>query len=60
MRSSAFDGLVLSDLESGVASFHNALCDLLPVLELEQAPEEGRLKQANQELRAQHKVAAVS
>jgi phenylpropionate dioxygenase-like ring-hydroxylating dioxygenase large terminal subunit len=60
MRSSAFDGLMLSDLESGVAAFHNALRDELPVLELEQAPAQGSLKQVNQELRAKARVSAAS
>ncbi len=32
---------------------------VLPVLELEQAPEAGTLKQVNQQLQAQHKVAAA-
>ena len=60
MRSSAFDGLMLSDIELGVASFHNALRDVLPVLELAQAPESGTLKQENERLLAQRKVAAAS
>ena len=60
MRSSAFDGLMLSDIELGVASFHNALRDVLPVLELAQAPESGTLQQENERLRAQRKVAAAS
>jgi phenylpropionate dioxygenase-like ring-hydroxylating dioxygenase large terminal subunit len=59
MRSSAFDGLMLSDIELGVASFHNVR-DVLPVLELAQAPESGTLKQENERLLAQRKVAAAS
>jgi hypothetical protein len=51
---------MLSDLESGVAAFHNALRDELPVLELEQAPAQGSLKQVNQELRAKARVSAAS
>ena len=60
MRSRAFDGLLLSDLEVGVASFHNALRDVLPVLNLEQPPEPGTLRRINAELLAQNKVAAAS
>ena len=59
MRSSAFDGLMLSDLELGVASFHNALRDLLPVMELETAPEPGTLQQVNERLLAEARVSAV-
>lgn len=60
MRSRAFDGLMLSDLEIGVASFHNALRDVLPVLTLEQPPAAGTLEQVNATMLAQNKVAAAS
>ncbi len=60
MRSRAFDGLMLSDLELGVASFHNALRDVLPVLELEQAPASGTLRQVNESLLAENRVAATA
>jgi phenylpropionate dioxygenase-like ring-hydroxylating dioxygenase large terminal subunit len=60
MRSRAFDGLMLSDLEIGVASFHNALRDVLPVLTLEQPPAAGTLEQVNAKLLAQNKVAVAS
>ena len=59
MRSSAFDGVLLSDLELGVASFQNKLRELLPVVGLQQAPERGQLKATNERLLAQGKVAAV-
>ncbi|UCH39458.1 MAG: aromatic ring-hydroxylating dioxygenase subunit alpha [Gammaproteobacteria bacterium] len=59
MRSSTYDGLMLSDLELGVASFHNALRDVLPVLDLAQSPEPGTLEQVNANLLAQNKVAAA-
>ncbi len=59
MRSSAFDGLMLSDLELGVASFHNALRDVLPVMELENAPEPGSLRETNDRLLAEGKLSAV-
>ncbi len=60
MRSSAFDGLMLSDKEVGVAAFHNKLRKVLPVLTLDQAPEEGCLKQINEQMLSQDKFAAVS
>jgi hypothetical protein len=60
MRSSAFDGALLSDLELGIASFQNQLREVLPVVALEQEPEAGSLQQVNEHMRAQGKVAAVS
>jgi phenylpropionate dioxygenase-like ring-hydroxylating dioxygenase large terminal subunit len=59
MRSSAFDGVLLSDLELGVASFQNQLRELLPVVTQPQAPEKGGLKAVNDRLRAKGKVSAV-
>jgi phenylpropionate dioxygenase-like ring-hydroxylating dioxygenase large terminal subunit len=50
MRSSAFDGFVLSDLESGVRAYHDRLREVLPVLNLAAAPPQGTLAQRNQEL----------
>ena len=59
MRSSAFDGVILSDLELGVGSFQNQLRELLPVVSLDQEPEAGSLKEVNERLRSQANVAAV-
>lgn len=59
MRSAAFDGLVLSDLELGVASFQNRLRELLPVVRLEQEPESGSLREVNARMQKQANVAAV-
>jgi phenylpropionate dioxygenase-like ring-hydroxylating dioxygenase large terminal subunit len=59
MRSSAFDRVMLSDLELGVAAFQNQLRDLLPVVSLPEAPEEGSLQATNERLREQGKVSAV-
>jgi phenylpropionate dioxygenase-like ring-hydroxylating dioxygenase large terminal subunit len=59
MRSSAFDGVMLSDLELGVGSFQNRLREILPVVSLDQAPEAGSLKEVNERLRSQANVAAV-
>jgi len=59
MRSSAFDGVILSDLELGVGSFQNQLREILPVVKLDQAPAAGSLKKVNERLRSQANVAAV-
>jgi len=59
MRSSAFDAVLLSDLELGLASFQNQLRELLPVVKQPQAPEKGSLKAVNDRLRAKGKVSAV-
>jgi hypothetical protein len=59
MRSSAFDGALLSDFELGVASFQNKLRELLPVVALQQEPEKGGLKALNEHLLAKNDVAAV-
>jgi hypothetical protein len=59
MRSRAFDGAILSDLEINVAAFQNRLREDLPVVRLDEAPEAGRLKATNERLLAQGKVAAV-
>lgn len=50
MRSSAFDGLLLSDLEYGVRAYHDRLRRLMPVLNLETAPPHGHLADRNREL----------
>jgi phenylpropionate dioxygenase-like ring-hydroxylating dioxygenase large terminal subunit len=60
MRSSAFDGVLLSDLELGVASFQNQLREILPVVSLDEKPATGSLKQVNDSMLAKDKVAAVS
>ncbi len=60
MRSSAFDEVLLSDLELGICSFQNQLRDLIPVVGLDQAPESGNLKQVNQHLVDQRKLTSVA
>ena len=60
MRSSAFDGVLLSDLELGIGSFQNRLREILPVVSLADAPVAGSLRQVNERLLAQGKVAAVN
>ncbi|MFT5658786.1 MAG: phenylpropionate dioxygenase-like ring-hydroxylating dioxygenase large terminal subunit [Gammaproteobacteria bacterium] len=50
MRSSAFEGAIMSDLELGVCEFHNQLRETLPVVGLDEAPADGSLSAANQAL----------
>ncbi|PSJ56809.1 aromatic ring-hydroxylating oxygenase subunit alpha [Kumtagia ephedrae] len=52
MLSDAFSGFYLSDLEYGVRSHHDHLRGLLPVLELETAPEEKDMWGLNEALRS--------
>lgn len=47
MKSSAFDGLMLSDLESGVMQYHAALRQEMPVMEQATKPEGGTLAALN-------------
>ena len=47
--SSGFDGVILSDLENGVRSYHDELRRLFPVLD-EDEPEPGTLRQRNADL----------
>ena len=51
--SSAFDGIILSDLEYGVKSYHDQLRDLFPVLTLEEPPAPGTLAEVNAEMLAE-------
>lgn len=51
MKSSAFDGFYLSDLERGVRSHHDQLRALLPVMTLDQPPPGRDLASLNAELR---------
>ena len=50
MKSSAFEGFHLSDLEYGVRRHHDRLRGILPVLTLEIPPAEADLAQLNQEM----------
>ncbi|MFT5502909.1 MAG: phenylpropionate dioxygenase-like ring-hydroxylating dioxygenase large terminal subunit [Gammaproteobacteria bacterium] len=52
MQSSAFDGLLLSDLEIGVGAFQNQMRQKLPVVTLKNPPASGELKAINQEMLA--------
>lgn len=50
MQSTAFDNFHLSDLEYGVRRHHDGLRSLMPVLDAEVAPAEGRLAEINENL----------
>ncbi|MGD2172717.1 MAG: aromatic ring-hydroxylating dioxygenase subunit alpha [Gammaproteobacteria bacterium] len=60
MRSSAFEGAMLSDLELGVAALQNRLREILPVVGLPSAPEGDSLREVNERLRKEDRVAAAS
>jgi hypothetical protein len=46
-QSSAYDGVLLSDLEYGVRTYHDHLREILPVLTLDEPPEAGALAAVN-------------
>ncbi len=52
MRSSAYDGQLLSDLELGIGAFQNRLREVLPVVTLDHEPEAGSLSEVNRQLLA--------
>ena len=47
MKSTAFEGITLSDLEYGVRTHHDALREILPVICLEKEPSKGNIFKAN-------------
>lgn len=47
MESSAFDGVILSDLEYTVRSYHDAIRTRIPVTTLERAPQRGAVAETN-------------
>jgi len=53
MKSSAFDGFHLSDLEWGVRRYHDRLRGVLPVLTCAETPPEDRIKEINDRLRTE-------
>jgi carnitine monooxygenase subunit len=53
MKSSAFEGFHLSDLEYGVRLHHDGLRRILPVLNLPQAPPEDQIAARNEEMSCQ-------
>ena len=50
MRSSAFNGAIMSDLEVGTCAFHNQLRRTLPVISLDASPSAGTLAQTNHQM----------
>ena len=50
MQSMAFDGLLLSDLEVGVAVFQNQMRKKFPVVTLDDAPQPGQLDAVNRQM----------
>ncbi|MGB5870553.1 MAG: aromatic ring-hydroxylating dioxygenase subunit alpha [Albidovulum sp.] len=50
MKSSAFDGFHLSDLEYGVRQHHDQLRKVLPVMDLAKAPAEAEMRSINEKL----------
>jgi phenylpropionate dioxygenase-like ring-hydroxylating dioxygenase large terminal subunit len=49
-QSSAYDGMMLTDLEYGVKTYHDHLRSLLPVMTLEESPKAGTLSAINDEM----------
>jgi len=49
IQSSAFDGIILSDLETGVRGYHDKLREVLPVTALANSPTPGTLSRVNAE-----------
>ena len=53
VHSSGYDGVILSDLEYGVRSYHDHLRRLMPVLDLDRPPAAGTLLERNDTLLAE-------
>jgi hypothetical protein len=50
MKSDAFEGFHLSDLEYGLRRHHDGLRRLMPVMALPEAPPESQLSRSNEDL----------
>lgn len=50
-KSSAYKGIMLSDLEAGVRDYHDYLRELLPVIKMDAPPAAGSMAEVNQTLR---------
>ena len=59
IQSSAFDGIILSDLEAGVRCYHDLLRQTLPVMGLAHPPEEGSLARVNADLAGNGSIGAM-
>ena len=53
MQSSGFAGMILSDLEQGVRSYHDQLRRLMPVITQEEEPAQGSVVRVNSQLLAE-------
>jgi hypothetical protein len=51
-KSSGYDGIILSDREYGVRTYHDHLRELLPVINLDDEPEPGTMVALNAALLA--------
>ena len=49
-KSSAYSGIILSDLEYGVKTYHDHLRTLMPVLKLQKEPIEGKIVSINEKM----------
>ena len=58
MQSSAFDGIMLSDLEYGVRCYHDRLREVIPVMNLENAPGNDSVSAVNAAMLARQRPAA--
>lgn len=54
-QSSGYDGIILSDLERGVRSYHDRLREEMPIMNEQSAPEQGQLSARNAEQLAESK-----
>ena len=53
-KSSAYDGVIFSDLEYGLAAYHDLLRELLPVIARANEPPKGRIRELNDTLKRQY------
>jgi len=60
MKSAAFEGFHLSDLEYGVRNHHDQMRRVLPVMTVAEAPAEGRISELNSELRSKLTGASIA
>jgi hypothetical protein len=58
MQSSAFDGIMLSDLEYGVRCYHDRLREVIPVMNEENAPGNDSVSAVNAAMLARQRPAA--
>jgi len=59
MESTAYDGIILSDLEYGVRSYHDALRAVIPAMTLDRAPAPNTVWSVNQEMTQSRQIDAA-